>query len=131
MAAKKKTKPDTETAIVARRLAAARENLGLNQIEVAKLVGGDQGSLSKFETGSRGLSAPVLIRLLQLLARSGVDIHHCLLGTGSQTRDVVLGTEEPALLRELQEVVRRHVGNGNGRNGSHKVERPGKRRDKR
>jgi transcriptional regulator with XRE-family HTH domain len=125
-------KPDPEMGIVGQRFCRAREELGLSQIELAKLIGGEQGGVSRFEKGQRGLSTPVFIRLLQLFALRGVDLQRCLIGTGKISRDVVLGSDEPELLRELQEVVRRHVGNGsNGRNTSDKVERPGKRRNKR
>lgn len=123
---------DPEVAVVGQRFRAAREELGLNQKDMGELIGGDQSSVSRFENGKRGLATPVLIRLLQQAAARGVDIHHCLLGTGTATRDVVLGAHEPKLLRELQEVVRRHVGNGNGSGDTpHQVNGPRKRGNKR
>lgn len=133
---KKKTKAqskiDPEMAIVGMRFQQARERLGLTQTELAKLVKGDQTRLSRFERGERGLSAPVLIRLLQAFAARGVDVHQCLVGTGKSAPELVLGGEQPELLRELQEVLSRHIGNGgNGRDTPDKVERTSKRRHKR
>jgi transcriptional regulator with XRE-family HTH domain len=127
-----KSDPDPEMIIVGQRFRVAREDLGLSQTDLAKLVGGDQTRLSRFERGERGLSAGVLVRILQLFALRGIDLHRCLIGTGLGARDVVLAGEEPELVRELHEVVRRHLGNGgNGRNSPNKVERASKRRNKR
>ena len=58
-----------ETAQIGRRIAAAREGLGLTQAELARAIGVDRTAIAKIETGRRKVSASELVRMATALDR--------------------------------------------------------------
>lgn len=52
--------------MIAERLTAAREKVGLSQSEVARRIGATQAAISYFEQGLKIPSVPVLLNLAKL-----------------------------------------------------------------
>ncbi|MDR9393958.1 MAG: helix-turn-helix transcriptional regulator [Roseovarius sp.] len=67
----------TDPPVVARRLAAARNALGLSKAELADQLGIDRSSYTKIEKGSKPLLAPSAFRLYEL---HGIDMNYIYLG---------------------------------------------------
>lgn len=63
--------------MVARRLAAAREALGLSKAEFADTIGIDRSSYTKIEKGLKPLLPPTAVLIFQLY---GVDLNYLYLG---------------------------------------------------
>lgn len=91
---------------VGARFAIAREQAGLSQVALAKLSGVDQGAVSKFETGVRGLSAPKLLAVLRVAAEYGVDVGGFVLRglSADGTRKPTVMAATPELLSRLERV---------------------------
>jgi transcriptional regulator with XRE-family HTH domain len=70
-----------------KRLREARERLGLKQSEVGKLMGVDDGTISRWELGKGYPAAPQLEGLAKAL---GESLDHLLLGEPSATGEVQL-----------------------------------------
>lgn len=66
-----------EPVLVARRLAALREALGMTKAEFADLIGVDRSSYTKIEKGAKPLLPPNAYRIWELF---GVDMNYIYLG---------------------------------------------------
>lgn len=56
------------------RLRLIRKDLGLTQIEVAKYLGIDQVTISKYELSKRKFPIKLAIKMIEMCADRGVDI---------------------------------------------------------
>lgn len=66
-----------EPAMVARRLRALREALGLNKADFADAIGIDRSSYTKIENGTKPLLPPTAYKIWRLY---GVDMNYIYLG---------------------------------------------------
>lgn len=106
--AKKKAVPPTSVSEAGARFRAARKLLGCSQAALAERGGCPQPSISRFETGERGLEAKLLVPLLRAGHIAGINIGFVLTGEGPELRSLVLTDEaDPEVVREAIEFARR------------------------
>lgn len=94
---------------IGKRLAEARKKVGLTQIALATRAGVRQEALSRFESGERGLEAPLFAAVLRAAAEAGISVDdYVLRGIGGAVREIPIAlAQDPALRGALIELGRR------------------------
>lgn len=93
-------KPELSKKEIGARLRQLRRTRGMNQGELAKLLGTHQTSISQIESGARGLSLHQAVKLSKAL---GVSIDE-LLGQGKASRSSQKVSSNGRVLRRLRRI---------------------------
>lgn len=98
----------TDTAAIGRRLAAAREAVGLRQVDLAELSGVARNTLAQWESGAFRPSLDQVVRLLPVL---GVDLDWIYLGDDRglpfHVRQALMEADQRLERRQAAQKVRR------------------------
>ena len=74
MPGRAKTEPETMTSEIGERLAKLRKERGFTQVELAEKLGVSQAVVSEYERGESRLTAPMLLRVAEILSVSADEI---------------------------------------------------------
>jgi transcriptional regulator with XRE-family HTH domain len=78
-----------QLALIGRRLAWVREAVGLSQIELGRLIGADQSTITKWEKGTRLASVMHMVQVVELFGCS-LDFIYCGRINDLMRRDLLL-----------------------------------------